>query len=280
MTTITNMIAIMDMIATTIMIRNQEREVLIMKMKKRFRMLISFLLVMTMLAGIMQTPVKADYPAVKPKKVFVDSSKKSVTVGSEFTLRAKFSPGYAEDDYLDWSIVSGKGVIRFEDDDRTGDDMDFIAVKKGTAKVCIKIHGTSKKAYIKVTVKAPSKTGTIKRVGPATRTVVCGNDFELEVKKSSGVSDKKLKWSIKNTKYVDFEPGEDKRGDEAEFIAWKPGTTKITCTNTTTGKSVTFTVKVVDLNDDYYDDDYDDYDDDYYHHDDHGNHDNHHNHGN
>lgn len=235
-----------------------------MKMRKRFRMLLSVMLVMALFAGMIQTPVKADYGDVKPTKVSVASAKKSVSVGSEFTLRAKFSPSYAEDDYLVWSIVSGKGVIRFEDDDRTGDDMDFIAVKKGTAKVCIKIYGTSKKAYITVTVKAPSKKGTIKRVGPATRTVVCGDDFDLEVKKSSGVSNKKLKWSIKNTKYVGFEPGEKKWGDEVEFIAKKPGTTKITCTNTTTGKSVTFTVKVVDWDDYYGDDDYDnDWDDDY-----------------
>lgn len=82
------------------------------------------------------------------------------------------------------------------------------------------------------------------------------------MKKSKGVSDRKLKWSIENTKCVGFEPGEKKWGDEVEFIAKKPGTTKITCTNTTTGKSVTFTVEVEDWDDDDWDDDDDDWDDD------------------
>ncbi len=218
--------------------------------KKRFFQVFTALLAITaMLAGPAPVSVKAD-DDVKPTGVSVTSSKKSVAVGNEFTLHAQTAPYDAEDDYLEWSIVSGKDVIRFEDDERTGDDADFVALKKGTAKVCVQIQGTSNKAYITVTVKSDSKKGTIKRVGKATRTEEKGDDFELKVKKSSGVSDKNLKWSIKNTKYVRFERGDDKKGDEAEFVAKKIGTTKITCKNTKTGKSVTFTIKVVRDDDD------------------------------
>ncbi|MDE6312735.1 MAG: hypothetical protein K2M46_03810 [Lachnospiraceae bacterium] len=226
-----------------------------MKTKKYFRLFTAFLFIAAMIGGLFSVSVKADYDDVKPTKVSVSSAKKSVTVGNEFTLHAFTTPVEAEDDYLVWSIVSGKGVIRFEDNDRTGDDADFVALKKGTAKVCVKIKGTSEKAYITITVKAASKKGTIKRIGKAVRTVEIGDDFDLEVKKSSGVSSRKLKWSIKNSRYVKFAKWEDKKGTEAEFIAKRIGTTKITCKNTATGKSVTFTIKVVPDDDDYDDDD-------------------------
>lgn len=199
--------------------------------------------------------VKAD-DDVKPKKVSVKTSKITVTVGQEFELKAKMTPSDADEDYLVWSIVKGKNVIAFDDDDdRYGDDeVEFKALKKGTAKVKVKIKGTKKVAYATITVKAKKETGTIKRIGAKNRTVEVGDDFELKVKKSSGVKDKHLKWTISNRKVVKFDD-DDKYGDEVEFEAKKTGTVTITCTNTKTKKKVVYKITVVRDDDDDGDDD-------------------------
>lgn len=210
-------------------------------MRKKFMKLFAILLVMVLTVTLVPAPARADDSGVKPNRISVSgSSKKTVSVGQEFELKVKVYSG--DDDFIQWSIISGKNVIRFADKDRTGDDADFTALKKGTARVRAKIRGTSKKVDFSITVKGAS--GSITCVGKKTRTVKVGEDFELKVKASKGVSDRKLKWKIKNTKIVNFEDKEDKRGDDAEFVALKKGSTTITCTNTATKKSVIFTIKV------------------------------------
>ncbi len=57
-------------------------------------------------------------------------------------------------------IVSGKSHVRFEDSDRSGDDMDFVAVKPGTAKIRCYVYGKNKDRYgdtIKVSVTEAKK---------------------------------------------------------------------------------------------------------------------------
>lgn len=191
------------------------------------------------------TSVSADYG--QPTQVKITTSKLRVKAGQEFKLRASFKPSYADDDALVWSIVSGKKYIRFEDSDyiHDGDDAEFVALKAGTAKVCCKIQGTNKKAYATVVVTGSTKNGgTIRAVGSKNVTIAVGDDFELEVHKSAVVKESNLRWSIANTNIVDFEDY-DIYGDEAEFIARKKGTTKITCKNTKTKKKVVYKVKVV-----------------------------------
>lgn len=61
----------------------------------------------------------------KPKKVSIAQSAKKVSQGKEFEIRAKVTPIDAEDDYIRWEIISGKKYVKFEDRDRTGDEMDF-----------------------------------------------------------------------------------------------------------------------------------------------------------
>ena len=191
--------------------------------------------------------VKAD--DVKPKTVSVIPKSISVEVGKEFELKAKMTPRGADEDFLVWSIVKGKNVIAF-DDDRYGDDeVEFKALKKGTAKVKVRIKGTKKVAYATITVKEKKVSGTIKRVGAKKRTVEVGDDFELEVKKSAGVKDKHLKWTISNRKIVKFDDG-DKYGDEVEFEARRTGKVTITCTNTKTKKKVVYKITVVRDDDD------------------------------
>lgn len=219
-----------------------------MRNMKKFlkKAVVSMFAAAVLLAGLPSSVACADYDDVKPRNVKITVKKKTVKQGKHFKLRAKMKPYYADDDQLIWSIVKGKKVIRFEDNDRDGNDAEFIALKKGTAKVCCRIRGTRKKAYVTVKVKA-SKAGaggTIRRVGPETRTVLSGSEFELEVHKSAGVRERDLKWSIGDTSVVWFED-DDRYDDEMDFRAVGAGTTEITCTNTKTGKAVSFTVKVI-----------------------------------
>lgn len=197
---------------------------------------------------------KEVYADVKPENISLEDL--TVTVGSEFELQAKLSPMDADEDQLVWSIVKGKNVICFaENDDQYGEDeVEFKTLKAGTAKVRCKIKGTDKKAFATITVKkAPTKT--ITREGRKHRTVGVGDDFELEVNKSAGVKDSQLKWSIRNEKMVSFEDA-DRYGDDMEFVAKKTGTVTIICKNTQTKEKVKFKVTVTRSN---YDDD-DDWD--------------------
>lgn len=192
---------------------------------------------------------------IKPKRISPVKRSVTVTAGKEFELKVRKSPSKADEDYLYWSIISGKSYVRFEDSDRTDDEVELKAVKAGTAKLRCRIRGTKKSVTFTVKVKsAPKKIYT---VGSRTKKVEAGDDFELKIKKYSGLKDKYLKWSIKNSKIVRFED-RDRTGDEVEFEARRPGTTTITCRNVLTRQSVTYTIKVVPDDDDRDDDDDDD----------------------
>lgn len=236
--------------------------------KKCRQVLLAFILVFAIV--ISNSVVFAD-SHVRPKKVTkITCSQKTIAVGDEFELKAVYSPSYADDDYLTWSIVGKKGIIRFDDDDRHDDEMEFVALKAGTTKVRCSVVGKNKKYSKTFTVTVKKPTYKFSRVGKKDVKVVLGDEFELEVRKSSGLRDRHLRWSIKDTKIVGFEDS-DRYGDDMEFIAKRVGKTTVTCKNLKTKKTISFNVEVVDdydyYDDDYYDDDYfDDYDDydDYY----------------
>lgn len=226
---------------------------------KNFKNLLFFLLALCVIA-IPSTVVHADDDDdVKPTKVTkITSSKKTIRVGDEFELKAKVSPADADDDYLRWTIIGKKGIIKFDDDDKNDDEAEFKAVKAGTTKVRCSIKGKGKRysKTFKVTVKKP--TYKFSRIGKKNVKVEVGDDFELKVKKSSGLKDKHLKWSIKNTKIVDFDD-DDRYGDEIELDAKKVGKTTVTCKNLKTKKTIKFSIQVItDTDDDSDDDDNDD----------------------
>ncbi len=187
---------------------------------------------------------------------------RTVAVGAEFELKVKVN---GEDDYLTWNITGQKGIIAFEDRDRNDDEVDFHALKKGTTEVSCRIKGTSKKVTFKITVTAAPSTYKISRVCPADITISKGEKLELKIRKSSKqIKDRQLKWSIQDTSVVRFEDDDydDIYDDETDIIGLRPGTTTVKCTYLPTGKSVTYTVKVVKgtyhSNDAWYDDWYDD----------------------
>lgn len=203
------------------------------------------LLTLTLLLFTILIPVRADQDDVPPTRISARTSKNlTVTVGEELELKVRMTPKNADDDALRWTIVSGKKVVSFTDDDRNDDEIELKAIKAGTAKVRCRITGTSKKVTFKITVKEKTTSAsTIKRVGASKRTVSVGREFELEVKKSRGLKDRYLTWSIKDSSIARFDD-DDLHDDEMEFKALKAGTTTITCKNSKTGKKVTYTITV------------------------------------
>ena len=115
-------------------------------MKRAAKQGLIVLLVVMAVIGTGNISAQADYNW-KPKKVSIAQSAKKVSQGKEFEIRAKVTPIDAEDDYIRWEIISGKKYVKFEDRDRTGDEMDFIAVKPGKAKIRCYVQGKSKKKY-------------------------------------------------------------------------------------------------------------------------------------
>lgn len=226
-------------------------------MRKKTKQLITTCLIVAALTGTGTVSARADYYGI-PDKVTLAQSKRSVAQGKKFEVKARTSPYEAEDDYICWEIVSGKASIKFEDSDRTGDDMDFIAVKPGTATIRCYIYGKDKDRYgdtIKVTVTSAKKDYSLKKSGSSVTYEEVWDDFDLEVKKGRSIKENQLTWKISNPDIVEFANWK-KTGHEVEFFAKKCGTTKITCNYTNSKgdtKSVVYTVKVV-ADDDEYDD--------------------------
>lgn len=214
-----------------------------MIMKKSMKTML-VLLVAVFMSALLVLPVRADRK-VKPTSIKAVGSK-SVTVsqGKSFELEVRMNPKKAEDDYLIWSVVSGKDVVRFEDDDLNDDEVDLWAVKAGTAKVRCRIRGTQKSVTFTVKVKKSTVKTTVKPVGSKSRSVRVGQEFELKVRTSSNVHDDDLKWSIVSGRGVVRFGDDDLYDDEIELEALKEGTAKVRCTIRGTTKSVTFTITV------------------------------------
>lgn len=232
-------------------------------MKRAKQIFLSIMAAVLVITGSFGTTALAD--GRRPKKVSISKSSMKVIQGKEFEIKAKMTPRRSDDDYLRWQIISGKKYVKFEDNDRDGDDMDFVAVKPGKAKIRCYVVGKNKKKYgdvITVTVKKRPADYSLKKVGSSKKIEEVYDDFDLEVKKGHSIKNSELKWTIKDKSIVGFE-SRRRTGREVEFVAKKTGTTKITCTCTNKKaktKKITYTVKVVADDDD---DDYD-YDDDYY----------------
>lgn len=211
-----------------------------MKKAKKHLFLLFTILLLTLWGT---SSVYADGPM--PKKVTkITSSLKTIYVGNEFELKAKMSPYYADDDNLRWSIVGKKGIIRFEDHDRDGDEIEFKALKAGTTKVRCSVVGKSAKYSKTFTVTVKKPTYKLTRISPKNVTVAIGDDRDLEVKVAGKLNDRYLKWTIKNTKILRFEDN-DRYGDDVEVQGIRTGKTTVTCQNLKTKKSVSFTVTVV-----------------------------------
>ncbi len=226
-----------------------------MTKKKTIMSLLFAVLVLTVGFGALTASARD----VKPRKVNITRSSKTLYVGGTYEIKTRTSPSDSDDDYLYWSIVSGKNVVRFTDRDRYDDDIKIKALKPGTAKIRCRIRGTKKYDTITIKVIRKKYTYAFYRVGKTTRTVEVGDDFELKVKKTSGLKDNDLKWSIKNKNILRFDD-RDITDDEVELKARRTGTTYVTCYNKKTKKKINYKIKVIRERDDDDDDDDDRYD--------------------
>lgn len=191
------------------------------------------------LAGIGLMPAKADAALGYNKIGQVGKASKTVNVGNEFELEVK-KGSKVKDSNLWWSI-GNTSIVKFDDDDRSDEEIELRAVKAGKTKVYCKNKLTGGKIVYTITVKKPTKT--ISRIGTATRTVNKGAEFDLAVKLGGAINQNKVKWTIGNTDIVGYDD-DDRYDNDMEFYAKKAGTTKITAKNLITGGKIVYTVKV------------------------------------
>ena len=216
-------------------------------MMQKAKQFVTTLLIAATIIGAGAVPAHAD---AIPSKVSLAQSSKTVAQGKKFELKAQTTPYDAEDDYICWEIVSGEDYVMFEDYDQTGDDMDFIAVKPGTATIRCYVYGKNKTTSgdtITITVTKSKNDYSLKRADAPVKYEEVWDDFDLEVKAGRSIKNSELKWEIKDSRILSFATG-IKTGREVEFYAKKTGTTKVTCSYTNgkgEKKTVTYTVNVV-----------------------------------
>ncbi len=169
----------------------------------------------------------------------VGNAKQTVYNGEDFELEVRTGKN-VRDKHLYWT-TSNKNIVRVIDDDRSDDEIELLAMKKGTAKITCKNKLTGGKLVYTITVKTPKKT--ISRVGAAKRSVTVGNELELRVKKNGNLADRYLYWTTSNKNIVKI-ADDDRSDDEIELRAVKAGTAKITCKNKYTGGKIVYTVTV------------------------------------
>lgn len=193
-------------------------------------------------------------PSPKPQRVNISLTRKTLYTGSTYTLKASYAPSNANQNYLNWAIVGKKGIVQFAENDIRDNDVRIKALRPGTTKLRCHVIGTSRRDYITITVKNRPVNYNIYSYGSITKTVEAGDDFELRVRRSSSLSERYLRWSIRNTNIVTFDD-DDRIDDEVEFEARRVGTTTVTCRNLKTNRSVTYTIRVIPDRDDDRDDD-------------------------
>jgi len=92
-------------------------------------------------------------------------------------------------------------------------------------------------------VSAVSSDKLISRVGNVDRHSYVGSEFDLEVKKGSGLSENDIKWTCSNTSIVKYADS-DRYDDEMDFKALKKGKVTITATNLVTGGKIKYYVTI------------------------------------
>ena len=170
--------------------------------------------------------------ATKKKDISREGKKKrSIIKGKIFELEVD-KPESVKDKNLTWNIKE--------------------ALKAGTTKITCRNTKTDKKINFKITVKnvkkatkGSSQNKTIYEKGSLKRNIRVNDELELEVKKTRGVKEHQLKWTVEDSTILAFEDMDDGiYDDEMEFVGIKPGKTTVTCTNTANKEKVTFTITV------------------------------------
>lgn len=167
-------------------------------------------IISTALAGIMfaccmtAAPVKADDDPIPTDIKRLSHTSKTVKTGKEFELKAYTGMKDYDDDYLEWS-VSNQKIVRFEDDERTGDDMEFEARKEGTAYITCRISGTDIKKTCRVKVVSGKARITVEDTN---MDVDRGEWEDIEAKLVGGrYKNHKLTYKVSNKKVIRVKRG-------------------------------------------------------------------------
>lgn len=204
-------------------------------MKKNLKRVVALALTAVVAAGSIALPAEAAKKTISR----IGNKNRTVSTGSEFELEVRRNGGISENK-IKWTI-GNTSIVKYDDDDRYDDEMEFRAVKKGTTTITAKNLHTGGKISYKITVKSPSNT--ISRVGDKSRSIKEGKEFELSVRKNGNFDDSNLEWVIKDSTIVRFEDNEI-HDDEVELVAVAPGKTTVTCNNLITGGKIEYTVTV------------------------------------
>lgn len=189
--------------------------------------------------------------ATKKKDISREGKKKrSIIKGKIFELEVD-KPESVKDKNLTWNIKDSS-IVTFAGKERHDDDIKFKALKAGTTKITCRNTKTDKKINFKITVKnvkkatkGSSQNKTIYEKGSLKRSIRVNDELELEDKKTRGVKEHQLKWTVEDSTILVFEDMDDGiYDDEMEFVGIKPGKTTVTCTNTANKEKVTFTITV------------------------------------
>ena len=175
------------------------------------------------------------------------SKNRTVKKGKEVELEVKKGRDL-KDSHLIWSIKDSS-ILAFDDNDKTGDDVELKALKAGKTTVSCYNEKTKESIVFQITVEENKSTqeSVISKVGNGTIYVELGDDEELEVKVSN-VSSKNLKWTINDTSIARFDDNES-YGKEVDIEGLKLGETTATCTNLLINKSVSYKIVVVEDDD-------------------------------
>lgn len=164
------------------------------------------------LAGIMlfgsaaSIPVKAENDPKPTRITRLSSTSKTVRTGKEFEIKAYTGLRDFDEDDLVWSVNNTK-IVKFEDRDRTGDDMDFVAGKAGTAYITCQIRGTDEKKTCKVKVTERKGKARI-AVEDKTMDVDQGEWEDIEAKLVGGnYKNRKLTYKVSNKKIIRVKRG-------------------------------------------------------------------------
>lgn len=171
----------------------------------------------------------------------VGAKDRTVKVGQEFELEVREGRALNDND-IKWTS-SNTAIVKYAENDRYDDEMEFRAVKKGSVKITAKNLETGGKIVYNITVKPKNGSVYISRVGNASRTYAPNREFELRVKKGDALKGSQIKWTIGNTNIVRFDD-DDRYGVEVELESKKAGTTKVTAHNLQTGGKIVYTITV------------------------------------
>lgn len=209
-------------------------------MKKILAIALSAVMAVSGLALVPQSAQAYTDTSLGAKRIgYVGSSSKTFYKGNDFELEVRKGKS-VKDNNIKW-VIGNTSIVKFDDDDRTDDEIELRAVAVGTTKVRAKNSLTGGEIVYTVTVKAPTKK--IARVGDKERTVRVGNEFELKVKKLGGISDSNLYWTTSNKNIVKVIDS-DRSDESIDLKAVAVGKANITCKNKITGGKIVYNVTV------------------------------------